>query len=73
VESEVWELGLKVVVWAYPVLGYPPVREDGDVQIAHVVGEQAAVVGIRNWARRVVSQHVAALDAVDGCALRPIV
>src|SRR5919204_748523 len=55
---EVWELGEQVVVWTHPVLHHLPVREDGDIGIAHIVGEQATVVRISNRTLGVVSHDV---------------
>src|SRR5215204_3937504 len=55
---EVGELGEEVIVWSHLVLRHPPVRQDGDQVIAHVVGEQATVVRVANRLRRVVGQDI---------------
>src|SRR5215212_2811645 len=55
---EVGELGEEVVVWPHLVLRHPPVRQDGDQVIAHIVGEQSTVVRVANRSRRVVGQDI---------------
>src|SRR5919112_5049359 len=53
---EVGELGEEVLVWSHLVLRHPPVRQDGDQAITHIIGEQTTVVRVANRSRGVVGQ-----------------
>src|SRR5215212_7526217 len=56
--TEVGELGEEVLVWPHPVLRHPPVRQDGEHVIAHIIGQQTTVVRVANRSRRVVGQDI---------------
>src|SRR5215203_6089731 len=55
---EVGELGEEVLVWSHLVLRHPPVRQDGEHVIAHIIGQQTTVVRVANRSRRVVGQDI---------------
>src|SRR5919112_641919 len=56
--TEGGELGEEVLVWSHLVLRHPPVRQDGEHVIAHVIGQQTTVVRVGNRSRRVVGQDI---------------
>src|SRR5215212_6595382 len=56
--TEVGELGEEVLVWSHLVLRHPPVRQDGENVIAHIIGQQTTVVRVANRSRRVVGQDI---------------
>src|SRR5829696_1902871 len=56
--TEVGELGEEVLVWSHLVLRHPPVRQDGEHVIAHIIGQQTTVVRVANRSRRVVGQDI---------------
>ena len=45
-------------MWSYLVLRHPPVRQDGEHVIAHIIGQQTTVVRVANRSRRVVGQDI---------------